>query len=145
MFILKRYQQKASDRLVEYTLDLIKLEGNRTIILEAPTGSGKTIIASEYINKILEESQEKSLSFIWASPRPKLTLQSKNKVNKYTSNKKLLDCSTFYDLEENRISQNEILFVNWESINQENNIFRAPNEKGNYLEEIVKNTQPRQL
>jgi type III restriction enzyme len=43
-------------------------------------------------------------------------------------------------LEENRISQNEILFVNWESINQENNIFRAPNEKGNYLEEIVKNT-----
>jgi type III restriction enzyme len=140
LFTLKRYQQKASDRLVEYTLDLIKLEGNRTIILEAPTGSGKTIIASEYINKILEESQEKSLSFIWASPRPKLTLQSKNKVSRYTSEKKLLDCSTFYDLEENRISQNEILFVNWESINQENNIFRAPNEKGNYLEEIVQNT-----
>ena len=78
MFTLKRYQQKASDRLVEYTLDLIKLEGNRTIILEAPTGSGKTIIASEYINKILEESQEKSLSFIWASPRPKLTLQKQS-------------------------------------------------------------------
>ena len=40
-----QYQQKAVSELVEKTIGLLSLSGNRhTLVFKAPTGSGKTVI-----------------------------------------------------------------------------------------------------
>lgn len=47
MKVLK-YQQKAVQELVDKSIDLLSLAGQRhTLVFEAPTGAGKTIMASE--------------------------------------------------------------------------------------------------
>ena len=44
------FQQKAVRKLVEITIDLLGLTGHRkTLIFKAPTGSGKTAMASQML------------------------------------------------------------------------------------------------
>ena len=41
-----KYQQKAVNELVEKTIGLLNLNGNRhKLVFQAPTGSGKTVMA----------------------------------------------------------------------------------------------------
>ena len=43
-----KYQEKAVGQLVETTVNLLGLNGNRRqVVLKAPTGAGKTVMASE--------------------------------------------------------------------------------------------------
>ena len=47
------YQQKAVKELVEKTIDLLRLSGNRhQLVFKAPTGAGKTVMASEMLGAI---------------------------------------------------------------------------------------------
>ena len=44
-----KFQQKAVRRLVDETIDLLRLSGSRqTLIFKAPTGSGKTVGRHSY-------------------------------------------------------------------------------------------------
>ena len=44
------YQQKAIRELVEKTIELLSFSGQRrTLIFKAPTGSGKTVMASQLL------------------------------------------------------------------------------------------------
>lgn len=48
-----RYQQKAVDELVSKTIDLMGLKGSRNaLIFKSPTGSGKTVMASEMLGRL---------------------------------------------------------------------------------------------
>ena len=48
-----RYQQKAVDELVNKNIDLLGLRGNRhTLVFKSPTGSGKTVMASEMLMRL---------------------------------------------------------------------------------------------
>ena len=45
-----KYQEKAVKQLVETTVNMLSLNGNRRqIVLKAPTGAGKTVMASEML------------------------------------------------------------------------------------------------
>ena len=72
----------------------------------------------------------------------KLHEQSKDKLEKYYDNDRLLRCSYFEDLEGKKIGENEILFINWDSINKrEINIYVRENEQDNDLSSIIRNTK----
>ena len=59
-----------------------------------------------------------------------------------TKTTELLKCSYFEDLEDRKIGENEILFINWHSINKKDiNIFVRENEQDNNLNSIIKNTK----
>ena len=51
-----------------------------------------------------------------------------------------MDCITNTDLNNNTIEQNQIMFINWESINKENSLFRVDNEQNWNLQSVVENT-----
>jgi len=58
--------------------------------------------------------------------------QSKEKLEKYYEDDRTLKCSYFEDLEDRKIAENEILFINWHSINKKDiNIFVRENEQDN--------------
>ena len=55
-----KFQQKAVRKLVDETIDLLRLTGHRkTLIFKAPTGSGKTVMASQLLADLTKELQSR--------------------------------------------------------------------------------------
>jgi type III restriction enzyme len=134
------YQFKAIKDLKEKSNELLDLQGNHTIVFKAPTGSGKTVMMAEYLKELVNNRiDKKELSFIWTAPR-KLHSQSKASLEDHYLDSMALKCSNFEDLTDRMIGPNEILFLNWESINREGNIYYRENEQEFYLEKVVENT-----
>ena len=135
------YQEKAIRQLCEKTNDLLELQGNKTIIFKAPTGSGKTVMVAEYIKDLVEHrSDGRTFAFLWMAPR-QLHIQSKEKLEKHYFDSKALRCVSFEDLIDRTIGINEILFLNWESINKADNIYIRENERDMNLSTIMQNTR----
>ncbi len=139
---LKDYQNVAVRKLLTRSKELLIQGGNKKVIFKAPTGSGKTIMTAEFLKQLINDREIKEpLSFIWTAPR-KLHTQSKEKLEKYYEDTRALECSNFEDLTDKLINENEILFLNWESINKKDkNTIVKENEKEFYLSKIVENTK----
>ena len=147
-----KYQQKYVRKLVDETFDLLQLPGNRkTIIFKAPTGSGKTVMASQMLAVLTEELQSRGDShyqqaaFIWIAPN-KLHQQSYFKMKNYFTETRLLKPVMYDEIDQSDgfIHPGEILFVNWESINKEKNIMVRESEQNASLYEITRRTQQEQ-
>ncbi|KXK06461.1 MAG: Type III restriction enzyme, res subunit [Chlorobi bacterium OLB4] len=139
---LKDYQNTAIKKLLSRSKELLEQSGEKKVIFKAPTGSGKTIMMAEFLKQLIDDKEIKTpLSFIWTAPR-KLHTQSKEKLEKYYEDTRALECSDFEDLTDKQIGENEILFLNWESINKKDkNTIVKENEKEFYLGKIVENTK----
>jgi len=139
---LKDYQNTAIKKLLSRSKELLDQSGEKKVIFKAPTGSGKTIMTAEFLKQLIDDKEIKTpLSFIWTAPR-KLHTQSKEKLEKYYEDTRALECSNFEDLTDKQIGENEILFLNWESINKKDkNTIVKENEKEFYLGKIVENTK----
>lgn len=139
---LKTYQNTAIKKLLSRSKELLSQGEGKRIVFKAPTGSGKTIMTAEFLKQIVDDNEIKTpLSFIWTAPR-KLHTQSKQKLEKHYEDTRSIECSDFEDLTDKQIAENEILFLNWESINKKDkNTIVRENEKEFYLGKIVENTK----
>ena len=141
MIVLRPYQDKAVSDLYSDATSLLQKIGNRVIVFKAPTGSGKTIVMAEFLRKLVSENTTGlTLSVIWAAPR-QLHIQSQEKLERYYYENKALKCSFFEELVDKNIAENEILFLNWESINKEGNIYIRENENDFNLSSVLQNTR----
>jgi len=139
--VLKDYQNLAIEKLKSESNELLDLGNGKLAIFEAPTGSGKTIMIGEFLKRLvnpLDREDSKTFSFIWISVRDLHNQSKKSLENNFPND---FTYSEFDDLEENRIKRNEILFLNWESINKENSIYVRDNEKGKNLTKVIENTK----
>ncbi len=139
---LKDYQETAIKKLLTRSKELLAQSGEKKVIFKAPTGSGKTIMMAEFLKQMVDDAEIKTpLAFIWTAPR-KLHTQSKEKLVKYFDTTRAIECSDFEELTDKQIGENEILFLNWESINKKDkNTIVKENEKEFYLGKIVENTK----
>ena len=82
--ILKRYQEIVVDELLLKTkLLLDKSLDKKTIVFQSPTGSGKTLMMTEYIEQLLKEHEDIDLCFIWVSiGKGNLHVQSYNSLKR---------------------------------------------------------------
>ena len=144
-----KYQQKYVRELVDKTIDLLRLSGHRkTLIFKAPTGSGKTVMASQMLADLTEELQSRGdspyqqVAFIWIAPN-KLHQQSYFKMKNYFTETRLLKPVMYDEIDQSEgvIKPGEILFVNWESINKEKNVMVRDSEQNASLYEITHRTQ----
>lgn len=138
----KNYQEKAIVKLKQEVNDLLDAEGNKICIFKSPTGSGKTLMMAEFLKRLIDSRIDgKKFSFIWIAVN-KLHDQSRNSLKKYYDPLGIgLKCSYFEDLDDRKISENEILFLNWASINKKGNIYVRENERDNNLSNIVARTK----
>jgi len=138
----KNYQEKAIVKLKQEVNELLDVEGNKICIFKSPTGSGKTLMMAEALKRLIDSRiDDKKFSFIWIAVN-KLHDQSRNSLKKYYDQFGIgLKCSCFDDLDERKISENEILFLNWASINKKGNIYVRENERDNNLTNIVARTK----
>ena len=139
MMELKEYQKDAVERLKDNVERIANSGESEICIFQAPTGSGKTIMMAELLRQLAKET--KKFSFIWISVRM-LHEQSKEKLENYYETDRTLQCSYFDDLQDRKIAENEILFINWHSINKKDiNIYVRENEQENNLNNIIENTK----
>ena len=145
-----RYQQKAVKELVEKTILLLSLGGSRrTLVFKAPTGSGKTVMASQMLARLTAELPERDdagcgeAAFIWSAPN-KLHEQSYFKMKNLFGETQELRPIVYDDLDHSSsasLQPGDILFVNWESINKDNAIMVRDSEQCTSLYEITRRTQ----
>ncbi|MDO9463806.1 MAG: DEAD/DEAH box helicase family protein [bacterium] len=142
MIELRDYQGQAIKSLHAKVEKVLMTPENEVVIFQAPTGSGKTLMVSEMLKKLARDRKsDKAFSFVWISVRM-LHEQSKEKLEKYYEDDRLIQCSYFEDLEDRKIGENEILFINWHSINKKDiNIYVRENEQDNNLNSIIQNTK----
>ena len=148
-----QYQQKAVKELVDKTIDLLTYSGMRhTLVFKAPTGAGKTVMASEMLLRLNNELRErtdvpsKEVAYIWIAPN-KLHEQSYFKMKSFFTDGQQLHPVIFEDLDHSAdgyIHPGEILFVNWESINKDNAVMIRDTEQGSSLYDLTRRTQEEQ-
>ena len=148
-----QYQQKAVKELVDKTIDLLIYSGMRhTLVFKAPTGAGKTVMASEMLLRLNTELRErtdvptKEVAYIWIAPN-KLHEQSYFKMKSFFTEGQQLHPVIFDDLDHSAdgyIHPGEILFVNWESINKDNAVMIRDTEQGCSLYDLTRRTQEKQ-
>ena len=143
---LKDYQKIAVDKLLIQTKKLLEKEGPRACVFKSPTGSGKTIMAADYLAQLATEQLPKEYAFIWISGND-LHTQSKLKLEKYLADSRYT-FSFLDEIQNNEFKENEMVFVNWHSLTKKNrktgewsNVLMRDNEQERNLPTYVKNTK----
>lgn len=126
---LKNFQEKCVDYLFEKTTDKNSFS---QILIESPTGSGKTIILISYIERYL--SFYPNTIFCWITPgKGDLEEQSKEKMERFSHSLKTGD---IFDILNNGFDNGTTYFINWEMITDKNNKALRESERKNIFNRI---------
>lgn len=109
------------------------LNDNKEMVLKSPTGSGKTIILTHFMDQYGKGNFNNI--FVWLTPgKGNLTEQSKEKMDRYIHNSstKLLN-----DIITSGFRENDACFINWEKLTRKTNTAFKESEKVNFQERIV--------
>lgn len=148
MIELKEYQKKAVRRLKEEIVDMLANHTMRQkIVFKAPTGSGKTVMASALLDDLKSELETKFMecAYIWIAPN-KLHIQSYMSFRNFFSETRSLRPVMFDDADVTEgLRPGEVLFLNWESINKENAVIIRDNEQNRTLRQLTRRTKEKGL
>ena len=143
MIHLKNYQDEAVNDLTQKLFKLLHKPGSRqNLVFKAPTGAGKTVMMASLLNKVAEEIvertdlQRQNVTYIWIAPN-KLYIQSYLAIKEYFAEMRSIKPVYFEDISGDELLPNEVLFVNWESINKEKNTMIRENESSKNLYSYV--------
>lgn len=147
MYTLFQFQEKAVQQLLDYTIDGLQVVRSQTqVLLESPTGSGKTVMAAALLDRLVDAVKLRpglndNIAFIWFAPNT-LHLQSYASLNSLYEDSRKINCINLDSLSTNPVlNQNDMLFANWSSLNSEKNIWRRENETNTNLESLIENTR----
>jgi type III restriction enzyme len=147
MYILKEFQEKAVKGLLNHTYEALANATPQTpILLEAPTGSGKTVMIAAYLERLTDELHlqpglHDNVAFIWFAPNT-LHIQSFQSLQKLYADANKLNCIDLSNLSNNPVlNPKDLLFVNWSSVDGLKKIWRKENENNTNLEALIENTK----
>lgn len=125
---LKKFQIECVNKLLDATTVGIKKE----VLVQAPTGSGKTIILLDYIEEYIEENP--NTIFVWLTPgKGDLEEQSRLKMTKYLPT---LNSKNITDVLLSGFEAGDTAFINWETITKKGNTALKEQERKNLFERI---------
>lgn len=122
--ILKDYQQKAVDTLTEKVSLFLAKEGadKKTAVLQAPTGSGKTIMMASFIESLINKNKESENSldftFVWLSiGKGDLHNQSRKSLEKvFDGFPTVQSVDGVFGTSQYELLKDSVMVVNWEKI-----------------------------
>ncbi len=147
MYILEDFQEEGVHKLLEYSFEALKSNQNQVpILIESPTGSGKTVMMASYIERLVDELSLRpglndNVAFIWFAPNT-LHIQSYDSLTSLYSDTRKLNCINLDTLGNNPVlNRKDLLFVNWSSVDNSKKIWRKENETNTNLETLIENTK----
>jgi hypothetical protein len=128
---LFEFQEKAVINLIDLTT---KSDAKETVVMKAPTGSGKTIILIDYVNKYLNNVDKKT-AFIWLCPgKGNLEEQSRKKMQKLSPGRKT---QNLFDSLLGGFPESSTTFINWELVTKKGNTAIRDSERKNLFDRIA--------
>ncbi len=125
---LKNFQIDTVNKL----LDATSVGTKKEILVQAPTGSGKTIILLSYIEEYLSENN--NTIFVWLTPgKGELEEQSRSKMIKLLPN---LSNKDIQDVLLQGFNAKDTAFINWETVTKKGNNALREAERKNLYERI---------
>lgn len=129
--MMKKYdfQNEAVDWLYQKTFNP---SSKKTIVMSAPTGSGKTVILIRYIDRLL--SVNKKIAVVWLCPgKGDLEEQSRNSFEYFLPSRQSFDLN---DALTNGFEAGSTSFINWDKVTKKGNKAITENEKDNLYDKI---------
>lgn len=128
---LFEFQEEAVIKLLDLCSDS---RSKQTIIMKAPTGSGKTIILIDYVDEYLNKI-DSNTAFIWLCPgKGNLEEQSREKMRKFAPH---LNTQNLFEALENGFPPESITFINWELVTKRGNTAIRDSERKNLYDHIA--------
>lgn len=125
------FQDEAVIKLLDLTS---KPDSKQTIIMKAPTGSGKTIILIDYVDKYLTNVSSNT-AFIWLCPgKGDLEEQSREKMRKFAPGRAT---QNLFDALLNGFTPGSTTFINWELVTKKGNTAIRDSERKNMFDRIA--------
>ncbi|MDD3114463.1 MAG: DEAD/DEAH box helicase family protein [Anaerovibrio sp.] len=125
------FQEQAVIKLLDLTS---KQGGKQTIVMKAPTGSGKTIILIDYVDKYLTNVSSNT-AFIWLCPgKGNLEEQSREKMRKFAPGR---TTQNLFDALLNGFVPGSTTFINWELVTKKGNTAIRDSERKNLFDRIA--------
>ena len=118
-------------------------EDRQKLVFKAPTGAGKTVMASALLDELNQELSaiSREVAFIWIAPN-KLHVQTYLSMKNFFTDIRTLRPVFFDDVNPSEgLNPGEVLFLNWESINKENAVMIRDNEQNRTLYRLTQRTQ----
>lgn len=114
MIELKEYQHNAVNELTKQMRGLLSSSGSKICVFKAPTGSGKTIMMAELLQRLSDEDLPNNYVFVWTSLYD-LHSQSKAKLASYLEDSRY-NLLSLDEMTQDALDENSVLFVNWHSL-----------------------------
>jgi type III restriction enzyme len=125
---LKDFQINTVNKL----LDATSIGSKKEVLLQAPTGSGKTIILLSYIEEYLKENNK--MVFVWLTPgKGDLEEQSRKKMIKFLPHH---NTKNIQDILLQGFETKDTAFINWETITKKDNNALKEAERKNLYERV---------
>lgn len=125
---LKDFQINTVNKL----LDATSIGSKKEVLLQAPTGSGKTIILLSYIEEYLKENNK--MVFVWLTPgKGNLEEQSRKKMIKFLPHH---NTKNIQDVLLQGFEAKDTAFINWETITKKDNNALKETERKNLYERV---------
>lgn len=125
------FQEQAIMKLIDLTS---KADSKQTIVMKAPTGSGKTIILIDYIDTYLTNISDNT-AFIWLCPgKGNLEEQSREKMMKFAPGRVT---QNLFDSLLNGFTPGSTTFINWELVTKRGNTAIRDSERKNLFDRIA--------
>jgi len=109
-------------------------KGERDVVLKSPTGSGKTIMLTTFMQDYMKANA--NTVFVWLTPgKGELQEQSRQKMATYchgASTKNLADVMS------GGFAPGDAVFINWQKLTMKGNVALKDGERTNFLEWIQK-------
>lgn len=128
---LFEFQEECVDFLLEKVADS---KSKQTIVVKSPTGSGKTVMLIDFVDKYLDNINPKTC-FVWLCPGDgELEEQSKEKMDKLLPNRSTSDIN---DVLLQGFNEGETTFINWQKVTKKGNKAITESERKNLFERIA--------
>lgn len=128
---LFQFQEKAVLKLIDMTTDSNE---KQTIVMKAPTGSGKTIILIDFVDEYLSKVNSNT-AFIWLCPgKGDLEEQSQKKMQWVAPNR---STQNLFDALQNGFDPESTTFINWELVTKKGNTAVRDGERKNLFDRIA--------
>ena len=118
--------------IVNKLLDTTSVGTKKEVLVQAPTGSGKTIILLSYIEEFLKENNK--TIFVWLTPgKGDLEEQSRKKMVKFLPHH---STKNIQDVLLQGFEAKDTAFINWETITKKGNTALKEAERKNLYERV---------
>jgi type III restriction enzyme len=140
------YRDTALKQLKQYFFELLNKEFYRHILaFQAPTGSGKTVTMACLLRDIVNELPthfeipNRNVTYIWIAPNT-LHLQSYASLSNFYTETRDIRTISIEDITDDCLKPNEMLFLNWQTINRDDTLFMREGEDGKSFYNIINQT-----